>query len=63
MIKVSEKAFKSIKKIPREEYFSHGHRACSGCGPALAARYVLKAVGKDVVVVSVTGCLEVVSSP
>lgn len=63
MIKLSEKAFKSIKEIPREEYFSHGHRACPGCGAALVARYVLKAVGKDVVMVSVTGCLEVVSSP
>jgi pyruvate ferredoxin oxidoreductase beta subunit len=60
---VSEKAFKSIKEISREEYFSRGHRACPGCGEALVARYILKAVGKDVVVVSVTGCLEVISSP
>jgi len=59
---LSEKAFKSIREIPREEYFSHGHRACSGCGSALAARYILKAIGKDVVVISSTGCLEVVSS-
>ena len=60
---MSEKAFKSIKVLPKEEYFSHGHRACSGCGPALAARLITKAAGKKSVFISVTGCLEVVSSP
>ncbi|HYA45608.1 MAG TPA: thiamine pyrophosphate-dependent enzyme, partial [Acidimicrobiales bacterium] len=44
-----------------------GHRACQGCGEALAARYVLDAAlaatGGKVIVVNATGCLEVFSTP
>lgn len=58
-----EKAFESIKKLPTEEFFASGHRACAGCGPAIAARLISKAAGKKTVFVSATGCLEVVSSP
>ena len=45
------------------ELFSAGHRACGGCGPALAARLLLKATGKDVIIVASTGCMEVFSTP
>jgi pyruvate ferredoxin oxidoreductase beta subunit len=41
-----------------EDLFVSGHRACHGCGQALAVRHVLKATGKEVIVVTPTGCLE-----
>ncbi|UCG64825.1 MAG: pyruvate synthase subunit beta [Deltaproteobacteria bacterium] len=48
--------------VDKEEYFSFGHRACQGCGEALAIRLMCKALGKDTVIVNATGCMEVVSS-
>jgi pyruvate ferredoxin oxidoreductase beta subunit len=45
------------------ELLDCGHRACAGCGPAIAARLMLKAVGKNVIIVSSTGCIEVFSTP
>ncbi|MCK8517892.1 thiamine pyrophosphate-dependent enzyme [Methanoculleus sp. 7T] len=45
------------------ELFSAGHRACGGCGPALAARLLLKATGKNVIIAAATGCMEVFSTP
>jgi pyruvate ferredoxin oxidoreductase beta subunit len=48
--------------VDKEEYFSAGHRACQGCGEALAIRLMCKALGKDAVVVNATGCMEVVST-
>ena len=47
----------------RESLFVSGHRACHGCGLALAVRHILQATGNDVIVVSPTGCLETFSSP
>ena len=49
--------------ITKKEYFTPGHRACQGCAEALAVRLVAKALGKNVVVASATGCMEIVSSP
>ncbi len=49
--------------IPREEYFAAGHRGCQGCGLALAVRLALKAAGPDVIVVTATGCLEIITTP
>jgi pyruvate ferredoxin oxidoreductase beta subunit len=46
-----------------ENLFESGHRACHGCGMAIAVRHILKATGKDVIVVTPTGCLETFSSP
>jgi pyruvate ferredoxin oxidoreductase beta subunit len=46
-----------------ESLFVSGHRACHGCGLALAVRHVLEATGSNVIVVSPTGCLETFSSP
>ncbi|PIN85980.1 2-ketoisovalerate ferredoxin oxidoreductase [Candidatus Woesearchaeota archaeon CG10_big_fil_rev_8_21_14_0_10_44_13] len=52
-----------INNITTEEYFAQGHRACAGCGQALAVRYVLKGAGRNTVVSNATGCLEVFSTP
>jgi pyruvate ferredoxin oxidoreductase beta subunit len=52
-----------IMGINEEEYFASGHRACAGCGEALALRHILKAAGKNTIVAQATGCMEVVSSP
>ena len=43
--------------------FAPGHRACSGCGPAIVARHVVDEAGENTIVVNPTGCMEVVSSP
>jgi pyruvate ferredoxin oxidoreductase beta subunit len=48
--------------MPREEFFTSGHRSCQGCGEALAVRWVTKAIGKDAVIAHATGCMEIVSS-
>ena len=50
------------KLIDKEEYFSCGHRACQGCGEALAIRLMCKALGRDTVIVNATGCMEVIST-
>ncbi len=44
---------------PRFQGLEAGHRACQGCGQALAARLTLEAAGPDVVLANATGCLEV----
>ena len=48
--------------VTSKEFFAPGHRACIGCGEALAVRHVCKALGKDVVIANATGCMEIVSS-
>jgi pyruvate ferredoxin oxidoreductase beta subunit len=53
----------SPRRLPKEEYFSPGHRACQGCGPAIAIRHLLKALGPRTVVANATGCAEIISSP
>jgi len=53
----------AYKLINRKEYFSPGHRACQGCAEALGVRLVGKALGRDTVVASATGCMEVTSTP
>ncbi len=50
------------KLATKEEYFVGGHRACQGCGEALAIRLMCKALGKDTVITNATGCMEVISS-
>jgi pyruvate ferredoxin oxidoreductase beta subunit len=50
------------KLLTREEKFAPGHRACVGCGEALAVRQACKALGQNVIIVNATGCMEVVSS-
>jgi pyruvate ferredoxin oxidoreductase beta subunit len=48
---------------PRFSGLAPGHRACQGCGQALAARLVTEASGPDVAVANATGCLEVFTTP
>ena len=51
-----------IAGFSEEEFFESGHNACAGCGPAIAIRHILKSAGKNTIVVSNTGCIEVVST-
>ena len=48
--------------IPKEEPFAPGHRACIGCGEVLAVRLATKAMGKNVIIVNATGCMEIIAS-
>ncbi len=50
------------RQVTTEENFASGHRACIGCGEALAVRHVCKALGKNVIIVTATGCIEIFSS-
>ena len=51
------------KNQPRFEGIESGHRACLGCGEALAARLVTEAAGPDVMIANATGCLEIFTTP
>jgi len=51
---------KEFAKTP--ETFMPGHRACAGCGPAIALRLIMKAARGPVIATSATGCMEVVST-
>ena len=51
---------KEFAKIP--EKFMAGHRACAGCGPAIALRLVMKAARGPIIATNATGCMEVVST-
>jgi pyruvate ferredoxin oxidoreductase beta subunit len=51
------------KQQPRFRGLESGHRACLGCGEALAARLVTEAAGPDVILTNATGCLEVFTTP
>jgi len=48
--------------VPKKEPFAPGHRACIGCGEALAVRLACKALPDKVIIANATGCMEVVSS-
>ena len=52
----------TLKQLPVEELWGPGHNACAGCGPSIAVKMILKALRGPTVVVSPTGCMEVVSS-
>ncbi|MCK4390847.1 MAG: pyruvate synthase subunit beta [Desulfobacterales bacterium] len=64
---MTETALRDFKKftresLPRVEVLAQGHRACQGCGEILALRMALKAMGKNIIVASATGCMEIVTS-
>ena len=46
-----------------KELHAPGHRACPGCGCAMAVKTILREAGPNVIVVSPTGCLETFTSP
>ncbi|MDZ7760544.1 MAG: pyruvate synthase subunit PorB [Desulfovermiculus sp.] len=50
-------------EIPEFEALSSGHRACPGCAEMLALRQAVKALGPNTIMVSATGCMEVVTTP
>ena len=52
-----------LDKVEKKDLFTSGHRACGGCGQALAARLVQDASGENTIACVATGCLEVFSSP
>ena len=39
-----------------------GHTACAGCGAAINIRTVMRAIGKDSIVINATGCAEIFTS-
>ncbi len=51
------------RKQPRFRGLESGHRACLGCGEALAARLVTEVIGPDVMIANATGCLEIFTTP
>ncbi|NLA11055.1 MAG: pyruvate synthase subunit beta [Firmicutes bacterium] len=53
----------AVKSLPKKEYLAPGHRSCPGCGEVLAVRLVHKALGRNTITASATGCMEIVSSP
>ncbi len=57
------KGFNLKTNMPEVEPITGGHRACQGCGEILALRQAMKALGTNVVVVSATGCMEIITSP
>ena len=50
----------------RDKFVDHllcsGHTACPGCGQSIAARLVVRAAGRNVIIVNSTGCLEIFTS-
>ncbi len=48
--------------VAQRNNFAPGHRACIGCGEALAVRLACKALGNNVIVANATGCMEIVAS-
>ncbi len=51
------------RKQHRFQGMTAGHRACLGCGEALAARLVTESAGPDVMIANATGCLEIFTTP
>jgi pyruvate ferredoxin oxidoreductase beta subunit len=58
---MSEKLQKSYKvmDIPEDEMFYSGTRLCGGCGPQLAYRIILKALGPKTIVTVPASCMTV----
>lgn len=48
--------------VKNPDNFVPGHTACAGCGCAIAMRQIVNALGKDIIIVNATGCMEIVSS-
>ncbi len=53
----------AARLLPKEDFVATGHRACQGCAEVLAMRLVHKALGRNTIVASATGCMEIISSP
>ncbi len=55
-------AFKGVKKLPVQEYFTSGHRTCQGCESALVMKMMVKAAGPRTIVLGSTGCMYVANT-
>ena len=55
-------AFKGVKKVTIEEYFTSGHRTCQGCESALVMKLMVKASGPRTIVLGSTGCMYVANT-
>jgi pyruvate ferredoxin oxidoreductase beta subunit len=53
----------AARLLPKADFVAPGHRACQGCAEVLAMRLVHKALGRNTIVASATGCMEIISSP
>ena len=52
----------AARVAPKVDGLAPGHRACIGCGEALAVRIAMKAMGSNIIIANATGCMEVISS-
>ena len=52
----------AARLFPKDSPFVSGHRACQGCAEALAVRMVHQILGRNTIVASATGCMEIISS-
>src|SRR5499433_987565 len=55
-------AFRGIKRVTLEEYFTSGHRTCQGCESALIMKLMVKAAGPRTIVLGSTGCMYVANT-
>ncbi|MBI4209967.1 MAG: pyruvate synthase subunit beta [Candidatus Diapherotrites archaeon] len=46
----------------QQHLYAPGHSGCPGCGPSNALIQVCDTLGKDIIVVNATGCMEITSS-
>lgn len=53
---------KGIHKVPREEFYSSGHRTCEGCESAMVMRMFSKASGPRTIALGTTGCMYVANT-
>lgn len=51
-----------MTKSTESHLFAPGHAACPGCGPSICLINAVDALGKDIIVVNATGCMEITSS-
>jgi len=59
---LAEWKFTTKDLAEKPELLMPGHRACAGCGPAIAYRQILKAARGPTIATNATGCMEVVST-
>jgi len=52
----------AARLFPTDNQFVCGHRACQGCAEALAVRLIHQILGRNTIVASATGCMEIISS-
>src|SRR5258708_3091114 len=55
-------AFKGVKKLPLEEFFTSGHRTCQGCESSLVMKMMVKAGGPWNIVLGSTGWMYVANT-